>query len=203
MTAAYRLGEALLDATGVGNRDQNWGNASVAKIVHDRYWAGGQADPYPAPAVWSRVEGEQIPASSTVSVSTRSGGREPAERSPFDCDDRLRPPWVADLGCIARRGCQQEGERDTPCVAYYGYCHRSELVREVVITERMSTRPGRGLPFASRANVGALRELVCEAPHCPLVGPAQDRPDYRGAESLADWRLLPGVLEHDPGPAVW
>ena len=46
VTATYRIGEELHETTGVGYHDHNWGNVSLVKIVHDWYWARGQAGPY-------------------------------------------------------------------------------------------------------------------------------------------------------------
>jgi hypothetical protein len=42
----YRIGDEAHEATGVGYHDHNWGNVSLEKIVHDWYWARGQAGPY-------------------------------------------------------------------------------------------------------------------------------------------------------------
>jgi hypothetical protein len=46
VTATYRIGDEVHETTGVGYHDHNWGNVSLAKIVHDWYWARGQAGPY-------------------------------------------------------------------------------------------------------------------------------------------------------------
>src|ERR1700736_3095721 len=46
VTATYRIGDEVRETTGVGYHDHNWGNVSLAKIVHDWYWARGQAGPY-------------------------------------------------------------------------------------------------------------------------------------------------------------
>jgi CrtC N-terminal lipocalin domain len=46
VTATYRVGDEVHETTGVGYHDHNWGNVSLAKIVHDWYWARGQAGPY-------------------------------------------------------------------------------------------------------------------------------------------------------------
>jgi predicted secreted hydrolase len=46
VTATYRIGDELHETTGVGYHDHNWGNVSLQKIVHDWYWARGQAGPY-------------------------------------------------------------------------------------------------------------------------------------------------------------
>jgi hypothetical protein len=46
VTATYRIAEEVHKTTGVGYHDHNWGNVSLQKIVHDWYWARGQAGPY-------------------------------------------------------------------------------------------------------------------------------------------------------------
>jgi CrtC N-terminal lipocalin domain len=46
VAATYRIGDEAHETTGVGYHDHNWGNVSLAKIVHDWYWARGQAGPY-------------------------------------------------------------------------------------------------------------------------------------------------------------
>jgi predicted secreted hydrolase len=46
VTATYRIGDEAHQTTGVGYHDHNWGNASLQKLVHDWYWARGQAGPY-------------------------------------------------------------------------------------------------------------------------------------------------------------
>jgi CrtC N-terminal lipocalin domain len=46
VTATYRIGGEVHETTGVGYHDHNWGNIGLTKIVHDWYWARGQAGPY-------------------------------------------------------------------------------------------------------------------------------------------------------------
>jgi predicted secreted hydrolase len=46
VTATYRIGEEVHETIGVGYHDHNWGNVSLTGIVHDWYWARGQAGPY-------------------------------------------------------------------------------------------------------------------------------------------------------------
>jgi hypothetical protein len=46
VTASYRIGDELHETTGVGYHDHNWGNTGLAKVIHDWYWARGQAGPY-------------------------------------------------------------------------------------------------------------------------------------------------------------
>src|SRR6202453_836386 len=42
----YRVGDEVHDTAGVGYHDHNWGNAALSKLIHDWYWARGQAGPY-------------------------------------------------------------------------------------------------------------------------------------------------------------
>lgn len=46
VTATYRIGDENHETTGIGYHDHNWGNISLLKIIHDWYWARGQAGPY-------------------------------------------------------------------------------------------------------------------------------------------------------------
>src|SRR5438105_781007 len=42
----YAVAGEELETTGVGYHDHNWGNVGLMKVVHDWYWARGQAGPY-------------------------------------------------------------------------------------------------------------------------------------------------------------
>jgi hypothetical protein len=46
VTVRYTVEGEQHDTTGVGYHDHNWGNVGLMKIVHDWYWARGQAGPY-------------------------------------------------------------------------------------------------------------------------------------------------------------
>jgi hypothetical protein len=46
VTATYSIGDERHQTTGTGYHDHNWGNVGLAEIVHDWYWARGQAGPY-------------------------------------------------------------------------------------------------------------------------------------------------------------
>lgn len=46
VTAKYRIGDELHETTGTGYHDHNWCNVGMMKIIHDWYWARGQAGPY-------------------------------------------------------------------------------------------------------------------------------------------------------------
>src|ERR1700737_646823 len=42
----YTIAGEEHETTGVGYHDHNWGNVGLLKVVHDWYWARGQAGPY-------------------------------------------------------------------------------------------------------------------------------------------------------------
>jgi hypothetical protein len=46
VTGSYSVDGVTAQATGVGYHDHNWGNVGLPKIIHDWYWARGQAGPY-------------------------------------------------------------------------------------------------------------------------------------------------------------
>src|SRR3984893_12175856 len=46
VTVTYSAGDERHETTGVGYHDHNWGNVGLMKVVHDWYWARGQAGPY-------------------------------------------------------------------------------------------------------------------------------------------------------------
>jgi hypothetical protein len=46
MTATYSIGNERHETTGTGYHDHNWGNVGLMEIIHDWYWARGQAGPY-------------------------------------------------------------------------------------------------------------------------------------------------------------
>lgn len=46
VTVTYSVDGERHETTGVGYHDHNWGNVGLMKVVHDWYWARGQAGPY-------------------------------------------------------------------------------------------------------------------------------------------------------------
>ena len=46
VTVSYTVEGEQHETTGVGYHDHNWGNVGLMKVVHDWYWARGQAGPY-------------------------------------------------------------------------------------------------------------------------------------------------------------
>jgi hypothetical protein len=45
VTARYSIGDERHEAAGTGYHDHNWGNVGLIDIIHDWYWARGQAGP--------------------------------------------------------------------------------------------------------------------------------------------------------------
>jgi hypothetical protein len=54
VTAVYSIGDERHESTGTGYHDHNWGNVGLMEIVHDWYWARGQAGPYSVIASYTR-----------------------------------------------------------------------------------------------------------------------------------------------------
>jgi hypothetical protein len=46
VAVSYAVGSEEHETTGVGYHDHNWGNVGLMKVVHNWYWARGQAGPY-------------------------------------------------------------------------------------------------------------------------------------------------------------
>jgi hypothetical protein len=46
VSAKYSIGDERHETTGTGYHDHNWGNVGLIDIIHDWYWARGQAGPY-------------------------------------------------------------------------------------------------------------------------------------------------------------
>jgi hypothetical protein len=46
VTATYSIGDERHETAGTGYHDHNWGNVGMMEIIHDWYWARGQAGPY-------------------------------------------------------------------------------------------------------------------------------------------------------------
>ena len=46
VTVTYSVDGEQHETTGVGYHDHNWGNVGLTKVVHNWYWARGQAGPY-------------------------------------------------------------------------------------------------------------------------------------------------------------
>ena len=46
VTAKYSIVDEVHETTGTGYHDHNWGNVGMMEIIHDWYWARGQAGPY-------------------------------------------------------------------------------------------------------------------------------------------------------------
>ncbi|TMB48833.1 MAG: hydroxyneurosporene dehydrogenase [Chloroflexi bacterium] len=46
VTARYSIGGERHESAGIGYHDHNWGNVGLMEVIHDWYWARGQAGPY-------------------------------------------------------------------------------------------------------------------------------------------------------------
>ena len=46
VTATYCIGDERHETIGTGYHDHNWGNVGLMEVIHDWYWARGQAGPY-------------------------------------------------------------------------------------------------------------------------------------------------------------
>jgi hypothetical protein len=46
VTVTYSVDGEQHETTGIGYHDHNWGNVGLLKVVHDWYWARGEAGPY-------------------------------------------------------------------------------------------------------------------------------------------------------------
>ncbi len=46
VTGSYEVDGTRTKVTGVGYHDHNWGNVAMTSVIHDWYWARGQAGPY-------------------------------------------------------------------------------------------------------------------------------------------------------------
>ncbi len=42
----YLVDDKVHETVGIGYHDHNWGNTALSKLIHDWYWARGQAGPY-------------------------------------------------------------------------------------------------------------------------------------------------------------
>ena len=65
VSVVYSVDGERHETTGVGYHDHNWGNVGLIKVVHDWYWARGQAGPYSVIASYitsaKRYDFESIP----------------------------------------------------------------------------------------------------------------------------------------------
>jgi hypothetical protein len=93
--ATYTIAGERHETTGDGYHDHNWGNVALTKIVHDWYWARGQAGPYSVVASYittaEKFDFEPIP----IFMLTRDNvviGDDPSkvrfEREGIDTDEK-------------------------------------------------------------------------------------------------------------------
>jgi predicted secreted hydrolase len=72
VTVTYSVDGEQHETTGVGYHDHNWGNVGLMKVVHDWYWARGQAGPY---SVIASYITEMSPPLPTATGPYRSNSR--------------------------------------------------------------------------------------------------------------------------------
>ncbi|MFT3905600.1 MAG: hypothetical protein QM718_04775 [Steroidobacteraceae bacterium] len=53
---AYRIGAQQVETTGTGYHDHNWGDAAMAALIHDWYWARAQVGPFTVIAAYITAE---------------------------------------------------------------------------------------------------------------------------------------------------
>jgi hypothetical protein len=94
VTATYSIGDERHETAGTGYHDHNWGNVGLMEIVHDWYWARGQAGPYSVIASYITAHEKFDYAAIPVFMLARDGaliGDDPA-RLTFGTIDTFTDP---------------------------------------------------------------------------------------------------------------
>jgi hypothetical protein len=73
VTARYSVGDERHESTGTGYHDHNWGNVGLPEIVHDWYWARGQAGPYSVIASYITAHGKYGYAAIPIFMLAKDG----------------------------------------------------------------------------------------------------------------------------------
>ncbi len=73
VTATYSIGDERHETTGTGYHDHNWGNVGMMDIIHDWYWARGQAGPYSVIASYITATEKYDYASIPIFMLARDG----------------------------------------------------------------------------------------------------------------------------------
>ena len=73
VSATYSIGDERHQSTGTGYHDHNWGNVGLMEIVHDWYWARGQAGPYSVIASYITASEQYDYAAIPVFMLARDG----------------------------------------------------------------------------------------------------------------------------------
>ncbi len=73
VTIDYRVGDTRMKGTGIGYHDHNWGDAPMAKLMHDWYWARAKIGPYSAVTSYVTASADYGYAPQTVFLLARDG----------------------------------------------------------------------------------------------------------------------------------
>ena len=73
VTAKYIIGSEVHETTGTGYHDHNWGNVGMMEIIHDWYWARGQAGPYSVIASYITAQEKYDYASVPIFMLAKDG----------------------------------------------------------------------------------------------------------------------------------
>jgi hypothetical protein len=73
VTARYSIGDERHETTGIGYHDHNWGNVGLTEIIHDWYWARGQAGPYSVIASYITAHEKYDYAAIPIFMLTKGG----------------------------------------------------------------------------------------------------------------------------------
>ena len=82
VTARYSIGDERHESIGTGYHDHNWGNVGLMEVIHDWYWARGQAGPYSVIASYITAHEKYDYAALPIFMLARDGvliGDDPSE----------------------------------------------------------------------------------------------------------------------------
>ena len=94
VTARYSIGDERHETTGTGYHDHNWGNVGLMEIIHDWYWARGQAGPYSVIASYITGHKKYDYAPVTIFLLAKDGKvvADNGTRTRFETDHRYVDP---------------------------------------------------------------------------------------------------------------
>jgi hypothetical protein len=103
--ASYTIGDQRYESSGIGYHDHNWGNVGLVEIVHDWYWARGQAGPYSVIASYINAHEKFDYAPIPVFMLARDGvliGDDPAQLTFKALDTFIDPVTKKPVANITR-----------------------------------------------------------------------------------------------------